>query len=87
MATDTFSGYINGLTAPVRQGFEITPDDGADLPFVTRAINAGAPGNVRVTLAGGDTVTLFIAAGTILPVRAVRVWATGTDAPSLVGLY
>ncbi|MEM8654399.1 MAG: hypothetical protein AAGF36_06610 [Pseudomonadota bacterium] len=36
--SDMFSTYQPGLSSPVQGGFDITPDDGADLAQVTRAL-------------------------------------------------
>ena len=77
-----------GTTAPAH-AFAITPNDGADLAHVTRAIYVGGSGDVNLVTAGGETV-LFKAlnAGTLLPVKAARVLAASTSANMyLVGLY
>ena len=84
---DEFESFVIGLESPPQGGFAITPDDGTDLPFVTRAINCGTAGTLHVTLANGSDVTLTIAAGIILPLRARRVWASGTTAAQIVGLH
>lgn len=84
-ATDRSQG---GLGAPAAHGFAIAPDNSTDLLYVTRAIWVGGAGAVKVTLYGGDTVTLSgVTAGTLLPLRVTRVFSTGTDATLLVGLY
>jgi len=85
--SDPFDGYAAGLESPATGAFEIAPDDNADLPFVTRALNVQTTGAVRVSTLNGDTVTLFIAAGGVLPIRVSRVLATGTTATNIVGLY
>lgn len=85
--TDTFDHYLPGLESPATNAFEVTPDDGADLPAVTRALNVANAGSVRLITLGGDTVTIFVAAGGVLPIRASRVLASGTTATGIVGLY
>ena len=65
----------------------ITPSDGTDLAAATRAINVSDPGYVKVTTVGGDTVTLYVAGGVTFPLRAARIWATGTTATEIVGLW
>ena len=52
---------------------------------VGRGIYVGVGGDIKVTTVDGDTVT-FVAVpqGVILPVRAKRIFATGTTAASLV---
>lgn len=89
MVVDNFQSYIVGLRDPATHGFSITPNDTADLEFVTRFVYAGGIGDIALVTLGGDTVTFkSVPAGTILPIRASRVLATGTSASmNLVGLY
>lgn len=59
----------------------VTPDDAADLATPSRALWVGGGGAVKVTTAGGETVLISgIAAGTLLPLRVVRVWSATTTA-------
>lgn len=84
---DEFQTYQTGLTSPAEAGAPITPSDATALPYATRAIYVGGAGNLRLTLVGGDTITLqAVAAGMIYPLRASHVRATGTTATALVGL-
>lgn len=77
-----------GIGEPAVGGFAVTPNDVADLPFLTRALYVGGAGALQVTLKNGDIVTLSGAlAGSYHPVRASRVWSTGTTATLIVGLY
>lgn len=83
---DPFETHAPGLTSPIAAAAPITPDDGADLPTVTRALFVGGAGDVVATLVSGDVVTLTgMAAGIWHPVRVARIHATGTDATGLVG--
>ena len=75
--------------------FAITPSDTVDFLASGRttiplcdAIYVGGAGNVTAVLQDGSTV-LFTAppVGSIIPVRAKRVNATGTTATALVALY
>jgi hypothetical protein len=69
-------------------GFSIAPSDLDALDAETRAIYVGGAGDLAVTLASGDTVTFAgLGAGSLLPVRAQKVLATGTTATGLLGLY
>ncbi len=71
-----------------RRGFAVTPSDAADLAAETRALYVGAGGDIAVVLASGDAVTLSgVISGSLLPLRATRVKATGTTATQIVGLY
>ena len=67
--------------------FPITASDSQDLPETVRAIYIGGSGTVVLVTRDGTTATFVgLAAGTVLPVSAARVRATGTTATSLVGL-
>lgn len=83
---DRFSEFNSGLTGPASQVFAIVPDDTADLPQATRAINVAQAGAVTLTTIDGTTATIHIAAGLAFPVRAARIHATGTDAAGITGL-
>lgn len=85
--SDKFSQFIRGLNSPPYGGFDITPNDATDLSTVTRALNVGVSGNVHVTLLDNTEVTLFLQSGGVFPLRVKRVWAAGTTAGALVGLY
>lgn len=85
--TDTFASHAAGLESPPSRTIAVTPDDGADLPFASRALNAAGEGAVRVTTVGGDTGTVYLAAGIAFPLRVRRVWATGTTATGIVALF
>ncbi len=84
---DTFAGYTSSLESPAVNLLEVTPDDGADLAFVSRAINVGTSGTVRLTTLNGDTATVYVAAGGAFPIRAQRIFATGTTATNIVAMY
>jgi len=85
--TDYFSEYRAGLRDPLENAFAITPNDSADLSYTTRAIYVGGSGNVKATLVGGDTVTFSSVPVGVLWIRATKVFATGTTATNLLGLY
>ncbi len=86
--TDTFKTFARSLTSPPENAAEIVPDDAAPLPHVTRALYVGGAGDVTLRMLGGDEVTFQgLAAGTLLPIRAVLVKLSGTTASGLVGLW
>ena len=65
----------------------VTPSDTADLPQFS-VIYVGGAGNVKVTTAQGSAVTFSgVNAGTVIPVRVRRVWATGTTATLMTAVY
>lgn len=86
MPKDKFANYMDTPGLPANLVIEITPDDGTDLPQVLTALNVATPGTVRVTTRDGSVGSVFIAAGTIFPLRVRRVWATGTTATGICGL-
>ena len=84
---DEFANHSTSLTSPLEAGGDISPDDAMDLPHSTRAIYVGQGGDLRVRLISGDTVTLTgVVEGMIYPLRADRIYASGTSAGALVGL-
>ena len=84
---DSFANFTSSLESPAASIFAITPDDGAELGNATRALNVAVSGKVRVTTVSGATDTIHIAAGIAFPIRATRVWATGTTATGIVGMF
>jgi len=75
------------ITAPAANAATITPDDDTDLAYTTRAIWVGGEGDLTVIMHGGATVTYTsVAAGTLLPIRVVRVLES-TTATDLVGMW
>lgn len=75
-------------TRPARKAVAITPADGSDLTEYTRGIYVGVSGDVKVDLVEEGTVTFVgLAAGVIHPIAAKRVYATGTSATIILGIY
>ncbi len=84
---DRFAHSEASLSGPASSGFVIAPSDGVDLPETTRALYVGTGGNLSVRMLHGETLTLVnVTAGSLLPLRVVRVLATGTTAGALTGL-
>ena len=72
---------------PATRAVAVTPSDAVDLPWITRSLYVGAAGNVKVDMGDSGTATFVgVTAGTFMPVRAKRVYATGTTATNLVAL-
>lgn len=85
---DKFSDLPTTLVAPGRDAAPVVPDDLTDLPILPRALYVGQGGTVVVTMAGGQTIGFeSVPGGTVLPVRARRVLASGTTATSIVALW
>lgn len=88
MPIDKYEAAIQSVSAPAASCFAITPTDADDLEQATKAIYVGAGGSLTIrTVASEQDVTFVgVAAGSILPIRAVAIRATGTTASGLVGL-
>ena len=84
---DNFKRLASGLESPPSHAYSVVPSDGADLAMATRALNVTTSGNVRLTTVGGGIVTLYVVAGIAFPIRARRIWSTGTTATGIVGMY
>lgn len=85
---DNFDDNVTGLESPALHAFDVTPSNTVDLPITTRGFYVGVGGNVKVDTAGGETVTFVgCLSGSYHPIRAKRIYATGTTATNLIGLY
>ncbi|PHR94171.1 MAG: hypothetical protein COA69_00815 [Robiginitomaculum sp.] len=85
--TDRFKYRASGSTGSASNGFPIVPNDATELAETVRAIYIGGTGTITLVLSGGAELTFTnVPAGIILPVRAISVKSTGTDATNLVGL-
>jgi len=74
--------------APPADIFVITPSDDDNLEHATRGIYIGTAGNIKLTTTNGKTGTFVnVAAGSILPIQAIKVFETDTNAANLVGVY
>lgn len=81
---DAFSTYAITLESPAIRHSAITPDDSADLARRPRALRVESGGTLVLRDAAGTDLSYTVFAGEILPLRPVRVLATGTTA-SVVG--
>lgn len=82
--TDFFKTHAPGMTDPIIRAQEVTPDDALDLLMTTRAVYVGGSGDIRITLSEGDVVTITNAGAGWHPIRATRIWATGTTATAIM---
>lgn len=65
----------------------ITPNDGANTPRPYDGLNVDAAGTVTVDTEFDTNVSVFVAAGVAFPLRVTKVYATGTSATGIRGLY
>ena len=87
-AIDTFLNEGASFDSPARNAFAVTPHNTNELSNITRGLYIGGGGDVKVTTVAGSTVTFSaVPAGVILPVCAKIVFATGTTATLILGLY
>lgn len=86
-AIDDFATLSASPEGPVQHAIAVTPDDGADLPRLTRALYIGGAGNVQVQLKDGSTVLFSGMGAGWHPVRVARVMATNTTASDIVGCW
>lgn len=82
--SDIFGSFSDSPIGPSRRGVAVTPDDGNDLPFMTKELQATGAGNISVVMAGGGTLTIPFAAGEVRAIRVTRVRATGTTATGIL---
>lgn len=87
---DRLAGKGNGSTDP-GVPFLITPSDTVDMTATSRAIVIAVGGTITIdyiNATGGITsnVTFTYPAG-VIPIRATRVYVTGTAATGISGIY
>ncbi|WP_419900644.1 spike base protein, RCAP_Rcc01079 family [Roseomonas sp. USHLN139] len=82
---DLFEDRTSGLDSPFTDFVSVTPSDTVDLPTRPRGLWIGGGGTVVVQGASGVAVPFYnVVSGTLLPLRARRVLATGTTATNIV---
>lgn len=79
--------YTPSASGPADYGFAITPDDDTDLPFITRSVLAAGAGVIKWRNGLSDDVQhTSVEAGERVPIKALRILATGTTATGIEGL-
>lgn len=85
---DKFSKFPTTPISPARGGITVTPGDAAELTQTSRALYVGQGGDVSVVMADGDILVFeAVPSGSLLPVRAAIVRATGTSASGILALW
>ncbi|MDF2140866.1 hypothetical protein [Paenirhodobacter sp. CAU 1674] len=82
---DKFKNHPESLESPASRMHLITPNDDADLPVIPRALWVQASGDLAIRDAAGTEVVIYVIQGAFIPIRVVRVLATGTTA-TVIGL-
>jgi hypothetical protein len=68
-------------------GLAVTTSDTVDLASIAYGVYVGGAGNLKADLIDGTTVTFNgVLVGTVLPIIAKRIYATGTTATNLIAL-
>lgn len=87
-AVDAHNTLRDELSSPASHAAEVTPDNDNELDYITRGVYVGTTGNLRVKMAGGETVTIpTIPAGTTLAIRVIQIYATLTTASGIVAFW
>lgn len=86
MATALFNAN-NDPNAPYSNAAVVTPSDGTDLTFRTRALFVGGAGNIVVSIGGSNVTITGVLAGSLLPLCVDRVLSTSTTATNIVALW
>lgn len=82
-----FSDYARSPVGALTRAVGILPDDGALLPFESRALILSSGGDVRAEFADGQVCTLTgLRAGVLYPFALTRVLATETTAAGVTVL-
>lgn len=78
---------VAGLSA--RYGAVVTPSDGTDLDYVTRAVFVGTGGNLEVHMAGNDATVVIpgVPDGAFLPISVSRILSSNTTATGIVAFW
>lgn len=86
---DAFAGAADAVFAPATRGVTVAPHDVNALVDVPKALFVGVGGDlvVRGVNDTADVTFKNVGAGSVLPIRARFVRATGTTAASIVALY
>jgi hypothetical protein len=88
LPSNPFEYSADSVSSPARNCIAVVPSDAVELTVVTKALYVGTGGNVVVRSLDGviDITFANVPTGTILPIRARAVRATGTTASQIVGL-
>lgn len=87
MASTAPSGSAYGDTSPASNYAAVTPHASTEFTYVCRYLYVGTAGNLVAVTPGGSEVTFAnVPAGTLLPIKAIRVDDTST-ASDIVALW
>jgi hypothetical protein len=86
---DQFSGTLDSVSSPATRALAVVPHDANALADIPKALFVGTGGNLVARGAGGGADAVFknVPNGSILPLRAEYVRASGTTAADIVALF
>ena len=86
---DAFARSADSVFAPATDAVAVTPHDTNPLANIPTALFIGTGGTVILRGVNGAADATFtnVANGTVLPIRASHVRATGTTASGIVALF
>lgn len=88
IAVDTFATNQLGLESPAVHAATITPHDTNELAFVSRGLMAiTTAGIITVVTLAGDTVTVYLPLGVVVPIRVRIIKSTSAVAAGIVSLW
>lgn len=80
--------YVESQSDPKSGIFSVTPNNSSDLPYTGVVLYIGTGGDVKVDASiGGTEIFKNLPDGSVLPVKVDRVYASGTTATDIIGLY
>lgn len=83
---DPYENVASGMDSPANHAAAVTPNDSTDLTNTSRALLIATAGELKVTMKGGDEITLPVVAG-YNPIRVSRVWAAGKTCGDVFAIW
>ncbi|KQM30563.1 spike base protein, RCAP_Rcc01079 family [Sphingomonas sp. Leaf10] len=86
--SDPFQSFTDSPVGPARSAVAVTPSDSVPLLRLPKALYIGGGGDVALRCIDNstDVVLSAVPGGSVLPLRAQFVRATGTTATAIVAL-
>ncbi len=84
------AAYLSAdATVSAHRASAVTPSDATVFAQPTRGVYIGGAGNITADFADGGSSVLLVGlmSGVVYPFQLTRVYATGTSATNIVGLF
>ncbi|WP_299609891.1 hypothetical protein [uncultured Tateyamaria sp.] len=85
--TDIFSAQQTSLQSLASAIPSVPHDDAEYLEIPSRALNEAFSWIVRAITVAEDAASMFNAAGSVVPIRLRRAWATGKSTTNIMELF